>query len=212
MPRTIEHWYDGWFYDRWIAPNQDRLFGQIKSLIPRGSTVIDVGCGTGRLAFTLADTCSSVLGIDLSQRNVERAQLRLSRTPHHGVSFGHKSVCEVLSERTKRFDYAVLTYVLHEVAAEDRSTLLEEAAEVADRVVIGDYLVPVPGGFWSFLNKVVERVAGRGHYRSFQSYVSRGGIAGLVTTLNLEVIQEFKDTPRTSHLVMVQTRQIPVPD
>jgi len=212
MPGNLEHWYDGWFYDRWIAPNQDRLFGQIKSLIPRGSTVIDVGCGTGRLAFTLADTCSCVLGIDLSKRNVERAQLRLSRTPLHGVSFGHKSVCEVLSERTKRFDYAVLTYVLHEVAAEDRSMLLQEAAQVAERVVIGDYLVPVPGGFWSFLNEVVERVAGLDHYRNFRSYVSRGGIAGLVATLKLELLQEFKDTPRTSHLVLVQTRQVSVPE
>lgn len=27
------HWYDGWFYDLFIAPNQDRLFGQIIKLI-----------------------------------------------------------------------------------------------------------------------------------------------------------------------------------
>jgi len=206
MPVNKEHWYDGWFYDRCIAPNQDRLFGKIKSLIPRGSTVIDVGCGTGRLAFTLADTCSAVLGVDLSKRNVERAQLRLSRTPHHGVSFGHKSIREVLLEGTKRFDYAVLTYVLHEVEAEDRSTLLKEAAEVADRVVIGDYLVPVRGGFWSFLNEVVERAAGRDHYRNFRSYVARGGIAGLVTTGEMQVLQEYQDTPRTSHLVIVQAK------
>jgi SAM-dependent methyltransferase len=212
MPMSKEHWYDGWFYDRCIAPNQDRLFGQIKSLIPRGSTVIDVGCGTGRLAFTLADTCSTVLGVDLSKRNVERAQLRLSRAPRHGVSFGHKSVREVRSEGTKRFDYAVLTYVLHEVAAEDRLTLLDEAAKIADRVVIGDYLVPVPGGFRAILNEVVERAAGRDHYGNFQSYVARGGIAYLVAALDLELMQEFKDTPRTSHLVMVQTRQISAPD
>ena len=61
MPTNKEHWYDGWFYGRWIAPNQDRLFGQIKNLLPPNSTVIDVGCGTGRLAFTLVDKCTAGL-------------------------------------------------------------------------------------------------------------------------------------------------------
>ncbi len=206
MPIDKEHWYDGWFYDRWIAPNQDNLFAQIKTLLPPDSNVLDVGCGTGRLAFALADKCPTVLGIDLSKRNVERAQLHLSRSPVEGVTFGHISVREILSEGREHFDYAVLTYVLHEVAAEYRATLLDEVVRVADRVVIGDYLVPAPGGFSSVLNTVVERAAGRDHYRNFRSYVARGGIAGLVASSNLEVLQEFKDVPGRRHLVVVQPR------
>jgi len=206
MPIDKEHWYDGWFYDRWIAPNQDNLFAQIKTLLPPDSNVLDVGCGTGRLAFALADKCPTVLGIDLSKRNVERAQLHLSRSPVEGVTFGHISVREILSEGREHFDYAVMTYVLHEVAAEYRATLLDEVVRVADRVVIGDYLVPAPGGFSSVLNTVVERAAGRDHYRNFRSYVARGGIAGLVASSNLEVLQEFKDVPGRRHLVVVQPR------
>ena len=207
MPIDKAHWYDGWFYDRWIAPNQDDLFAEIKTLLPPDSTVIDVGCGTGRLAFTLADKCSTVLGIDLSKRNVERSRLSLSRSPVEGVTFGHTSVRKILSEGKEHFDYAVLTYVLHEVAAEDRAMLLNEVARIADRVVIGDYLVPVPGGFSSVLNTVVERAAGRDHYRNFRSYVARGGIAGLVASSDLEVLQEFKDVPGRRHLVVVQVRR-----
>lgn len=48
MPMNKEHWYDGWFYDRWIAPNQDSFFAYINTLLPPDSTVIDLGCGTGR--------------------------------------------------------------------------------------------------------------------------------------------------------------------
>lgn len=66
MTENKYHWYDGWFYDTFIAPNQDKLFSQIKELIESDSTIIDIGCGTGRLEFTLADKCKSVLGIDLS--------------------------------------------------------------------------------------------------------------------------------------------------
>jgi predicted RNA methylase len=49
MKENKKHWYDGWFYDVIIAPNQDNLFGQIKNLIAEGSSIIDIGCGTGVL-------------------------------------------------------------------------------------------------------------------------------------------------------------------
>ena len=52
MTENKNHWYDGWFYDTIIAPNQDKLFGQIEKLIEPKSSIIDVGCGTGRLAFS----------------------------------------------------------------------------------------------------------------------------------------------------------------
>ena len=113
----------------------------------------------------------------------------------------------MLSDGRKHFDYAVLTYVLHEVAAEDRAVLLHDIASVADRVIIGDYLVPVPGGFSSLINEVVERVAGRDHYRNFRSYVARGGITGEIATTDMKLLQEFKGTPGTSHLVILQARQ-----
>ncbi|HKJ80929.1 MAG TPA: class I SAM-dependent methyltransferase, partial [Ignavibacteriaceae bacterium] len=76
-----DHWYDGWFYDKFIAPNQDRLFGEIKNLIDAESKILDVGCGTGRFSFFIKDNCNSILGIDLSKRNISRANLTLSGTP-----------------------------------------------------------------------------------------------------------------------------------
>ena len=33
MPVNKSHWYDGCFYDTFIAPIQDKLFGQINGLI-----------------------------------------------------------------------------------------------------------------------------------------------------------------------------------
>ena len=56
MPENKNHWYDGLFYDKIIAPNQDRAFQIVKSLINKNSSVLDVGCGTGRLAFQLVKT------------------------------------------------------------------------------------------------------------------------------------------------------------
>ena len=204
MPANKQHWYDGWFYDRLIAPNQDRLFTQIEQRIAPDSRVLDVGCGTGRLAFALAGKCERVLGIDLSQQNIERAKRNLAGHPHTNISFEHRSVAEIVSDGTMHFDYAVLTYVLHEVPAPERTTLLLELSTIADRIIIGDYLVPVPSGGWSVLNELVEYAAGMDHYTNFKSFVANGGIRSLAEKIHFEVLEEVRNFPYTSHLMILQ--------
>jgi SAM-dependent methyltransferase len=197
-----DHWYDGWFYDLLIAPNQDKLFGQIKNLVEPDSTIIDIGCGTGRFSFSITDKCKSVLGIDLSKRNINRANFTLAKTHNDKISFQHKSVSEIISGK-QRFDYAVMTYVIHEVDIDERVKLLNDIAEVADKIIIGDYLVPKPKGFWSLLNEVVEFVAGVDHYNNYNSYIVNGGIYNLASEAGFIIINEIKNQPSTSHLVVL---------
>lgn len=198
-----DHWYDGWFYDTFIAPNQDKLFEQIKNLIEPNSNIIDVGCGTGRFSFSISDKCISVLGIDLSTRNIERANLNLSENPNNKITFQNKSVNEIIAEGKKHFDYAVMTYVIHEVDEEKRVNLLKEIAQVADKIIIGDYLVPKPKGFWSGLNEVVEFAAGSEHYRNYKNYTANGGINYLANEAGFKIVNEIKNQPSTNHLVML---------
>ncbi|MCK5572311.1 MAG: class I SAM-dependent methyltransferase [Bacteroidetes bacterium] len=85
---TKNHWYDGLFYDRFIAPNQDPLFTLIRGLIHPEATILDVGCGTGRLAWQLSERCRLVHGIDPSHRNIARATMVWeSRGKPAGVRF-----------------------------------------------------------------------------------------------------------------------------
>lgn len=197
------HWYDGWFYDKFIAPNQDRLFGQIKNIIEPNSKIIDVGCGTGRFSFTVSDKCSSVLGIDISEKNIERANFTLKKSPSDKISFHHKSVNDMLAEGKQHFDYAVITYVIHEVDERERINLLNDISSIADKIIIGDYYVPRQQGFWSLLNEIVEFLAGKDHYKNFKSYISANGIQSLVTNAGLKVITEIKNVPATAHIVLV---------
>jgi len=197
------HWYDGWFYDRIIAPNQDQLFGQIKNLIEPQSKVIDVGCGTGRLAFALADHCQSVLGIDLSKRNVDRAKFTLEQRTVGQILFQHTSLGEMLQEGPAHFDYAVITFVIHEVNEDERIALLKEMAQIADRIIVGDYVVPRPGGFNGFLSEVIEFLAGTEHYRNYKSYMGNGGIRHLANQAGLRILNEINNQATTSHIVIL---------
>jgi SAM-dependent methyltransferase len=203
MIKNKNHWYDGWFYDRLIAPNQDQLFGQIKNLVEPNSKVIDVGCGTGRLEFSLANKCKSVLGIDLSKRNIERANLTLLQHPNDKISFQHINLSDIINEREIHFDYAILTYVIHEVDEEERINLLNEIALIADKIIIGDYLVPKPKGFGSYFSEVIEFIAGAEHYRNYKSYVADGGISYLANKAGLKIINEISNLPLTNHIVVL---------
>jgi ubiquinone/menaquinone biosynthesis C-methylase UbiE len=203
MTKNKNHWYDGWFYDKLIAPNQDQLFGQIKNLVYADSIIIDVGCGTGRLAFGLADKCKSVLGIDLSKRNIDRANLTLHQNPDSKISFKNSDIGEIINKRQIHFDYAVLTYVIHEVDEEERINLLNEISRIADKIIIGDYLVPKPKGFRSYLSEIIEFIAGAEHYRNYKSYVANGGIKSLANKAKFKIIHEISNHPLTNHIVIL---------
>lgn len=197
------HWYDGWFYDTIIAPNQDKLFGQIKNLIEPQSEIIDVGCGTGRLAFALADQCKSVLGIDLSKRNIDRAQLTLLQQPNDQIIFRHRNLSEILNEGQTHFDFAVLTFVIHEVNEEERIILLNEIAQVADKIIIGDYFVPKPSGFDGYFSEAIEFLAGAEHYKNYKSYMANGGITYLANKAGLKIMNEITNQSSTSHVAVL---------
>lgn len=205
-----DHWYDGWFYDKIIAPNQDGLFGQIKKLIDPDSTIIDVGCGTGRFSFFVSGICKSVLGIDLSERNIKRADISLAKNPNSKISFKHTSTRKILGDGKEHFDYAVMTYVIHEVDAEERINLLNEISQVSDIIIVGDYLAPKPNTFWSFLNEVVEFMAGPEHYRNYKNYMTNGGIYFLAREGGFDIISEVKNSPSASHIVVL-TRNYKLP-
>ncbi|MHB8871541.1 MAG: class I SAM-dependent methyltransferase [Candidatus Doudnabacteria bacterium] len=203
MTINKNHWYDGWFYDLFIAPNQDILFGQIKNLIEPNSRVIDVGCGTGRFSFTVVEKCNSILGIDLSKRNIERANLTLAKKQNDKISFQHKSIGEIIADGNERFEFAVITYVIHEVDESERAKLLNEISLITDKIIIGDYVAPKPKGFWGLLNEAVEFAAGKDHYRNYKSYIHKGGLKELAKENELRILSEIKNKPSTSHIVVL---------
>ncbi len=203
MEENKNHWYDGTFYDKLIAPHQESAFSIVKSTIPEGSSILDVGCGTGRLAFQLENRFSKYDGIDLSRRNIESANKNLSKNPSKKISFRHIDIQKFLKAKVRSYDFAVASYVIHEVDGSERENILRALAEAADKIILVDYLYPQPTGFCSVLNEVIEFAAGVNHYKNFKSYLKGEGIYGLAESTRLKIITEIKDTPPASHIVVL---------
>ena len=199
-----KHWYDGKFYDILIAPNQDKMFKQIKEIIHDNSKVLDLGCGTGRLAFQLSEQCETIVGLDLSSTNISVADANLKINPKSNISFVHGDVKKIKREYYYKFDYAVLTYVIHEMPESERIKVLTDIKSVADKIIIGDYIVPTPKNLMGILNIIVEYFAGKEHYKNFKSYVKNGGIKYLIKKSNLAIVNEIKNKPSTAHLVVAE--------
>ncbi len=197
------HWYDGLFYDYLIAPNQDTSFSHIKNIIEPNSSLIDVGCGTGRLAFQIADKCSKVDCIDLSIKNIEVARKKLVKNNSDKIRFFHADASHFLSKNI-RYDYAVLSYVIHEMDESLRVDILKTISQYADKIILVDYFVPQPKNLWWLLNEVVEFAAGRDHYRNFKTYTKNDGLIGLSKLSGLKIIKEIQNSPSSSHIAVLQ--------
>lgn len=183
------HWYDGWIYDRILAPNQVVPFSKISNLVPTGSNVIDIGCGTGRLAFSLADKCRSVLGIDLSEKNISTANTTLEEIRKTNVTFLHTDLASIFARERIHFDIAILSYILHEVGSAERSIILKDAATVADKIIISDHL---PGASLTgkIIREIMEFFAGREHYVNYRSFINEGGTEYLADQTGLKISHE----------------------
>lgn len=84
--------------------------------------MLDVGCGTGRLALALADDAAEVVGIDPSEEMLAESRVRSDGS----ISFQRASA-ELLPFPDGRFERAVARLVLHLV---DRGPALPELRRV----------------------------------------------------------------------------------
>ncbi len=112
----------------------------IRRLAGEGSTLVDVGCGTGNVLAYLRDAAGvrRLAGIDVSPRYLEQARERVGCETHQGSILDPDLVARLAG----RFDFAVLGAVLHHLVGATR-----RASRARARLAVAHALSLVrPGG------------------------------------------------------------------
>ena len=109
-PQTLtprNHFYDGWIYRRLIDPSLASIRRRVAALVPGGSRVLDVGCGTGDQLFHLADQIDSGICVEMSQVMVETGRSQAQQRGVKNCDFHLADARDLSAFADQSFDIAM---------------------------------------------------------------------------------------------------------
>ena len=198
-----DHFYEGWLYHFLVDPLLRRVHRLVRSQVKPGSTLIDVGCGTGELLFSLADVGSELVGVETSNRMWSFANRQARTRGFNNVQILFGDGAKLANYSAGFFDYAIACMVLHEMDASQRLPLLEEMKRLAPNLILVDYRVPPPTNLAAAMCRFIERLAGIRHFRNYTSFVNGGGLQPFYETLGLTVQKKLTFYSHCLHLTLV---------
>lgn len=126
------HYYDLLYRDKDYRGETDYICGLLEKFAPGAKSILDLGCGTGRHAVSLAERGFDVFGVDLSKKMIAKAgerKTQLSSQVSQKVNF---EVADIRKLNVgKNFDVIVsLFHVLsYQTTDEDLQATFEVVAE-----------------------------------------------------------------------------------
>ena len=185
MPTDKSLFFYGGMYHRLLDPQLAEGRRVAVNLVPEGSQVLDIACGTGQLSFALrAEKRCSVIGIDLSLRMLSFAA---KSNQFDDVRFVHQDATDMVDFGSSAFDYATILLLFHELPRDMQLRALSEAVRVARNVIIADAKVPLPRNAHGLGVRFVEATFGRDHYSHFKSFLASGGIMSILKDSGLPI-------------------------
>ena len=190
-------------FDRFLQGTRE----SIRSFIGQNSKVLDMGCGTGALAFDLArhKNCT-VHGIDLASGRIARAQQRRDATGFAKATFATADATRLVGISDKEFDFTTMSLFLHALPQDIQYKVLQEAVRVSKRLLIADFVTKTPFNISGLAIRGAELAAGKDHFQHFISFKAAGGIDGLLRQAGLTIAQEQINRSQTIRTVLVEDR------
>jgi ubiquinone/menaquinone biosynthesis C-methylase UbiE len=162
------------------------------SLVKKNENVLDVACGNGTLSLLIEqNTGSRVTGIDIDSNMLDAARKAAKRKKNSQARFILMDATKLSAFAEKEFDVGVISLAIHQFSRADGLKVLKEISRVANRVIIVDYGWPMKAGFFWWMTRLIECIAGGDHYRNFKSYMQNGGIDPLLKETGLMVKQRY---------------------
>lgn len=175
-------------YDLVAAAYLRGMHGRMAEMCERYGVrrILDAGCGTGLLTSRLSRSFPFVVGLDLSQAMLRRAQGK--RTAVQPFSLVRGSALE-LPFAPGTFDAVTYSLMLHEVEGRPAERMLDAGFSLAPLLFVLEWCSPERNLDYLFTSwsHGVEFMAGQEHYRNFKAFMRRGGIHGLARRVGATV-------------------------
>jgi len=127
---------------RFLDEKEKRIIGQFLNGLPEGSAVLDLACGTGRIAEYLLSKGYKVWGVDISKEMLDFAWKRLSCFEDL-VKFCQADA-ENLPFEEKFFDSATCIRLFGHIPSENRIRILKEMKRVTRGPFVVAYYLSEP--------------------------------------------------------------------
>lgn len=95
--------YNSEYYDAFTTQTNDIEF--YKSLIDKGATVLELGCGTGRVSFELSEIASEIVAVDVAQVMLDQAKAQRSK---ENIEYIKADITDLKLGR--QFDYLIAPF------------------------------------------------------------------------------------------------------
>ena len=207
MPENKNLFYYGSIYHRLFDPPLTDNRRAAAGLIPAGSSVLDIACGTGLFSILLREEKNCrVVGIDLSLQMLEFAR---KSDPHQEVTFLHKDATDLSDFTDHSFDYATILMMVHELPRAKQLKVLGEALRVANKVIIIDSACPLSKNLGGIGVRITEATFGHDHHQNFNDFLAGGGIGGLLKEFAPSICIEHRSvfSHNTREVVLLTKQQ-----
>ncbi len=111
-----------------------------ETCVKRNSKVLEIGCGTGKLAALLVQQGCDVYGIDIS-----KPMLEVASTNAPQAQFAHMAATQIDELEEACFDHIVSTLVFSELSKDELDYVLDDARRVlkpGGTLIVADEMVP----------------------------------------------------------------------
>lgn len=177
----------GVFYSTFVDPLLAKMREKVASSVKPGNKIIDIACGTGAQVFELAKSARFVMGVDLSDSMISKANQTKSKLGVKNVEFKVCDATGLISFGEKEFDISTMSLALHQFTPDQYSLILGEMKRISKRIVIVDYSVPLPKNIFGYGSKWAEFMAGIEHNRNFKKYYKNGGLASILNEHEIRI-------------------------
>ena len=206
--KTKERWYiKGRLYDGILERFLKRIKKKVADLIAQSDLfpALDVCCGTGRQCCWVNLKGRPVFGLDLNFKMMRYAGCR-----NPGPFFICADAAHLPCHNSS-FKGIILSFALHEKLPSIRPRILAEAKQLlapGGRIIFVDFEKPWnnKSNLASFGTTLIERLAGKEHFRNNRDFLERGGLRGIIKENGLAEVERYDIEAAAIAIVVAEFR------